>query len=73
MRIFLRSGPIVLLGLGAAGCQNMLSWGEAPQREVANQTVQRPVMPERPVGSRVLGAFGKRIGRNLDIFRVTLQ
>jgi lipoprotein NlpD len=48
--LLLRSSLLVLLGLGAAGCQNMLSWGEPPQRQVANQSAQRPVMPERPVG-----------------------
>lgn len=47
----LRSALIVVAAaLVASGCQNLLSWGEPPQREAANQAVTRPLPPERQVG-----------------------
>ncbi|MGH8516401.1 MAG: peptidoglycan DD-metalloendopeptidase family protein [Panacagrimonas sp.] len=45
-----RSGLILLLALGAAGCANMLSWDSPPARETANQSAPRIVVPERTVG-----------------------
>lgn len=49
MRILRTGAVMLLLAFGATGCQNMLSWGEAPMREAANQSIVRP-LPERPLG-----------------------
>ena len=49
MRNILRAMSPLLLAAAIGGCQNMLSWGEPPARESANQSVVRP-LPERPLG-----------------------
>lgn len=51
MREVLRATALLLLAAAIGGCQNMLSWGEPPARETANQSIVRP-LPERPLGTQ---------------------